>query len=95
MQKSGNDRLLIHFQICQDDGNAKRMDDIRLARLTALPLMRCIGNVICLFDHGNVRVRVILTDALDQFTMQFFRLNKIRSGDNALAFPVDTLFHLF
>ena len=49
-----HDRLLVQLQIRQNNGHAERMDNIRLAGFPHLALMRFPGQIICLFDQGDI-----------------------------------------
>ncbi len=64
MQKSRCNRLLIHLEIRQDDGDTKRMDDVRLTRFSLLILMLLRRYPISLLDHRKV-IRWMIT--LDRF----------------------------
>ena len=66
MQHPRHDRLFIHLQIRKDDPHPERMDDIRFARFSRLPVVRFRRCLICFFDHGNIRRRMIFPDTFDQ-----------------------------
>ena len=46
MQDSGNNGFLVKLQLCQDNGNAKRVDDIWLPRFSLLVFMRVTRNPV-------------------------------------------------
>ena len=54
MKKSADNGLLIQLKIRQDQGYTERMNNIRFSGLTQLPLVRIIGNIICLLDHTDI-----------------------------------------
>ena len=74
VQKACGDRRRIEHQLGEDAGHRQRMEEIRLAGLAHLALMRLLGKMVRLFDHGNVAVRMIFDHNLDQFfqTSAFF-----------------------
>ena len=57
MQKRRTERIGIHTEFQKDIGNGHRMDDVRLARRTHLPLMTLCRKLVC----GNQLADVILT----------------------------------
>ena len=58
--------LLVHFQVCQDDGHLKGMNDIRLPRFPGLVLMGLFRQLIGLGDQGNVIGGMISAHTFDQ-----------------------------
>ena len=62
MQKSGCDRLLIHFKVRQYNGHAQGMDNIRLPGLAHLIFMGFGSQMIGFFYQGRIIRRVILLD---------------------------------
>ena len=77
MQDTGYDRLLIQLQIRQNDGNTKRVNDIRLTRLSFLVLMGLCRNLICFFHHGNIIRRMVSPNTFNQILVQSLRACKI------------------
>ena len=73
MQKACRDRLLVHFQVCQNDGDIERMNDIRLARAAELALVRLHGNVVGLLDQRDIIRGVIFPDPLDEILVKNVR----------------------
>ncbi len=73
VQKPGCDRFLVHLQIRQNNGNVQRMNDVRLTALTLLPLVRLIGQLISLLDHGKIFARVISAHANQQIPIKLLR----------------------
>ena len=63
MEESCHDCLLIQFQICQNDRNAQRMNNIGLTRLSHLSLVSLIGYLVCFLDQRNVIGRMIFFNA--------------------------------
>ena len=53
------------------------MNDIRLAGLSHLSLMRLISNLVCLFDHADIIGRVIGLHFLDQTSIELLRRIKV------------------
>ena len=86
MEKTGNDRLLIQLQVRQNDGNTKRMNDIRLTGLAHLSLVGVVRNVVRLLNHRNVRGWMIFSHTGDQLLVELLRARKIL---HRLHCPVD------
>ena len=54
MEKARCNGLLIHFQICQNNGHTKRMDNIGLSGFAHLVFMGLCCHMVCLLNQGNI-----------------------------------------
>ena len=92
MKNSGNDGFFIQLQIRQNNGNTKRVNNIRFTRLPLLVLMGLSGDSVCFFYLGNIIRRMVLPDTFDQILIQYFRTGKVR---RILQFNIHSRFQLF
>ena len=77
MEHTGHDRFFIQLQLCQNNADTHRVNDIWLSWLSELPIMRFVSNPVCLFDHRDIIGWMILSDHFDQLFIQHLRLCKI------------------
>ena len=80
-----SDGLLIHLQVCQDNGNAEGMDDIGLPGAALLAGMLPVRHLIGLPDHGKVFRGMVTADSPDQVLIKDLRLRK---GGRFLQLPL-------
>ena len=80
VKQSCNDRLFVQLQICQNDRNAKRMNDIWFSGFSLLTLMCLISNLVSFFNHADIRGWMIFLHARNQFIIQDLRTCKILHG---------------
>ena len=77
MKETADDGFLVQFQICQDQGNAKGVNDVGLTGLAQLSLVGIVGDMVSFFDHAEVIRRMIFLQFIDQLTIQLFRLLEV------------------
>ena len=77
MENSCHDRLLVQFQLRQNDGDTQGMDDIGLPGLSLLVLMGSIRQSVSLFNHTDVCRRMVIMNRLNQFVIQHLGIGKI------------------
>ena len=91
VQKTSRNRLLVHFQIGQNDCDIERMNDIGFAGLAQLPLVRLVRGVISLFNQRDVVRRVIFAHPLDQILIQHIRRDILRDALDPAVVKPDSL----
>ena len=77
MKKARCNTFLIKLQICQNNTNAKRMNDIRFSGFTDLIFMGGLRHLICFFNHGKICGRMIFLHTFYQFLIQLIGTGKI------------------
>ena len=92
VKNSGNNSFFVQLQICQNNSNTKRVNNIWFTRLSLLILMRLSGDFVCFFNLGNIIRRMVLPDTSDQILIQHFRTGKVR---RIFQFNIHSRFQLF
>ncbi len=70
VEKACRNRLLVHLQVCQDDGDIERMDDVGLPGLSLLSLVGLCRIPVCLLDQADVIGGMVLAHPIDQIPVQ-------------------------
>ena len=92
VEKARHNGLLVELQVRQNDGNAERMDDIRLSRFAKLPLVGRVSDFVRLLNHADIGRRMIFQHAADELFVKHIRTGKILHGLHILVVAIH--FHI-
>ena len=91
MQQACRDCLLVHFQVRQDNRNIQGMNNVGLPRTAFLSFMRFGGQLVGLFDEGDIIRGVIPAHTDQKVPVKLLRTQKITQLFNPAVVNADAL----